>query len=40
MVWNKTETDLFFLDATQMVLSDPVQAALQQEGIVGVDDLL
>ena len=40
MVWTQIETDFFFLDATQMGLSIPVQAALQLEGIIEVDDLL
>ena len=40
MVWTQIETDFFFLDATQMILSIPVQAALQMEGIIEADDLL
>ena len=40
MVWTQLETDFFSLDATQMGLSIPVQAALQLEGIFEVDDLL
>ena len=40
MVWTKIETDFFFLDANQMGLSIPVQAALQMEVIIEVDDLL
>ena len=40
MVWNQIETDFFFLDATQMGLSIPVQAAIHLEGIIEVDDLL
>ena len=39
MVWTKKDTDFFFLYATQMGLSIPVQAALQLEGIIEVDDL-
>ena len=39
-MWTHIETDSFFLDATQMGLSIPVQAALQLEGIIEVDDLL
>ena len=40
MVWNQTEIYFFFLDATQMGLSIPVQAAIQLKGIIEVDDLL
>ena len=40
MVWNQTETDFFLLDATQMGLSILVQAAIQLEEIIEVDDLL
>ena len=40
MVWTKIETDSFFRYATKMELSIPVQAALQLEGIIEVDDLL
>ena len=40
MVWTQLETDLFSLDATQMGLSIPVQAALQLEVIIEIDDLL
>ena len=40
MVWTKIETDFFFLDANQMGLSIPVQAALQLEGIIEMDDLV
>ena len=40
MVWNKTETYFFFLDATQMGLSIPVQDALHLEVRIQVDDLL
>ena len=39
MVWTQIETDFFLVDATQMGLSIPVQAALQLEGIIEVDDL-
>ena len=39
-MWTHIETDSFFLDATQMGLSIPVQAALQMEGIIEVDNLL
>ena len=39
MVWTQIETYFFFLDATQMGLSIPVQSALQLEGIIGVDEL-
>ena len=40
MVWTQIETDPFFLYATQIGLSIPIQAALQLEGMVEVDDLL
>ena len=40
MVWDQTETDLFFRYATQMGLSIPVQAAIHLEGMIEVDDLL
>ena len=40
MVLNQTETDFFFLDATQTGFSIPVKAALQMEVIIEVDDLL
>ena len=40
MVWTQTETYFFFPDATQMGLSIPVQASLQLEWIIEVDDLL
>ena len=40
MVWNQIETNLFFLDANQTVLSIPVQADLQLEVIIEVDELL
>ena len=40
MVWTQIETDFFFLDATQTVLSIPVQAALQLKGIIEVDEFL
>ena len=40
MEWTQIKTDFLFLDATQMGLSIPVQAALQLEGIIEVYDLL
>ena len=40
MVWTHIETDFFFLDATQMVLSILVKAAIYLEGIIEVYDLL
>ena len=40
MVWTQIETDLFFLDSTQMGLLIPVQSAIQLERIIEVDDLL
>ena len=40
MVWNQIETYFFFLNATQMGLSIPVQDALQLEGIIELNDLL
>ena len=40
MVWTQIETDFFFLNATQMGLSITVQADLQLELFIEVDDLL
>ena len=40
MVWNQIKTYFLFLDATQMGLPIAVQAVLQLEGIIEVDDLL
>ena len=40
MVWTQIETDLILRDATQMGLPIPVQAALQMEGIIEVDEFL
>ena len=39
MVWTQIETDFFFQDATKWG-TIPFQAALQQEGIIELDDLL
>ena len=40
MVWTQIEINFFFLDATQIGLSIPVQAYLQLKVIIEVDDLL
>ena len=40
MVWTQIESNFFFLDATQIGLSIPVQAYLQLKVIIEVDDLL
>ena len=40
MVWTQIETYFFFLDATQMGLSIPVQAAIQLKRVIEVDNLL
>ena len=40
MVWTQIENGIFFRDATQMELSISIQAALQLEGIIDMDDLL
>ena len=40
MVWTQIETNFFFRDATQIWLSITVQAAVQMEVIIEVDDLL
>ena len=39
MAWTQIETYFLLIDATPMVLSIPVQAALQLEGIIEVYDL-
>ena len=39
-MWNQIETNFFFLDATQMGLSIPVQSDIQLEGIIEGDELL
>ena len=40
MVWTQIEMDFYFRDATKLGLSITVQADLQLEGIIEVDDLL